>query len=444
MAAGRPFYFVHDATALEEALAQLRLALVVGALVLDRSSRCSSARRHRARRPGARSRPPAGPPSGSRAATCRRACRSPRTTSSGRGRSGSTGWPRRSPTRSAGSRPPSPRTGGSWPTSRTSCGPRWPRSSPRRRSCASTSARCRPRAGAPASCWSPTSAGCATLVDDLMEVSRFDARAERIALEPVDLGRLVRTVAAARLPEATLELPADAARHRHRPAPARADPRQPARQRPRARAGRRRSRSPSTPIRMAIVIAVADRGPGVPPDQLDRIFERFYKADPSRHGGSSGLGLAIAAEHAALLGGYLTAANRPGGGLRIELRLPVTGPLPPATRRRSSPARCWGSDRSATRSSTHEAHAAPSSSPAPSSPRRARRGLQPDRPAASGPSRPSPRPRPRRADEPGPDARPERRRSRPSTEPSSEPTDDARRQRHARPRPRRRRPPARP
>ena len=66
----------------------------------------------------------------------------------------------------------------------------------------------------------------------------------------------------------------------------------------------------------------------MPPDRLARIFERFYKADPSRRSGSSGLGLAIAAEHAQLLGGRLTAANRPEGGLRIELRLPVTGSLP--------------------------------------------------------------------------------------------------------------------
>ena len=58
------------------------------------------------------------------------------------------------------------------------------------------------------------------------------------------------------------------------------------------------------------------------------LFERFYKADPSRHGGSSGLGLAIAAEHAALLGGTLTATDRPGGGLVVELRLPVTESLP--------------------------------------------------------------------------------------------------------------------
>ncbi|MEX1173069.1 MAG: ATP-binding protein, partial [Chloroflexota bacterium] len=80
-----------------------------------------------------------------------------------------------------------------------------------------------------------------------------------------------------------------------------------------------------------LVIAVADRGPGVPPDRLDRIFERFARLDPSRDRGTggSGLGLAIAAEHAALLGGYLQAIERDGGGLRLELVLPsdVTGSL---------------------------------------------------------------------------------------------------------------------
>ena len=62
-------------------------------------------------------------------------------------------------------------------------------------------------------------------------------------------------------------------------------------------------------------ITVADRGPGVPPERLGRIFDRFYMADPSRRGGS-GLGLAIAAEHAALLGGRLGARNRDGGDSR--------------------------------------------------------------------------------------------------------------------------------
>ena len=78
-----------------------------------------------------------------------------------------------------------------------------------------------------------------------------------------------------------------------------------------------------------VVVAVSDRGPGVPADRLEMIFDRFTKVDPSRSGGSSGLGLAIAAEHAALMGGYLQAMGREGGGLRIELVMPkdVAGSL---------------------------------------------------------------------------------------------------------------------
>lgn len=166
-----------------------------------------------------------------------------------------------------------------------------------------------------------------TLVDDLMEVSRFDAGAEVIANEPVDLGRLVGSVAAARLPSASLDLPAE-------PVVIETDPRRLERILGNL-LDNAREHAAGAPVEVSlaagvdeIVLAVADRGPGVPPDRLDRIFERFYKADPSRHGGSSGLGLAIAAEHAALLGGRLTAINRPDGGLRIEFRLPVTGSLP--------------------------------------------------------------------------------------------------------------------
>ena len=166
-----------------------------------------------------------------------------------------------------------------------------------------------------------------TLVDDLMEISRFDARAEQIALEPVDLPRLVRSVVASRSPEAALRLPDG-------PLVIETDPRRLERILGNL-LDNAREHAPGVPVEVsleaspeAIVIAVADRGPGVLPDRLERIFDRFYKADPSRHGGSSGLGLAIAAEHAALLGGRLEAANRPGGGLRIQLRLPVTGSLP--------------------------------------------------------------------------------------------------------------------
>jgi signal transduction histidine kinase len=166
-----------------------------------------------------------------------------------------------------------------------------------------------------------------TLVDELMEVSRFDAGAERIALEPVDLGRLVRTVTSARLPEATLVLPNERF-------VVDTDPRRLERilgnllDNAREHAAGEQVEVSLSAASETIVLAVADRGPGVPADQLDRLFERFYKADPSRHGGSSGLGLAIAAEHAAVLGGSLSATNRSDGGLRVELRLPVTGSLP--------------------------------------------------------------------------------------------------------------------
>lgn len=69
-------------------------------------------------------------------------------------------------------------------------------------------------------------------------------------------------------------------------------------------------------------VAVADRGPGIPSEHLDDVFDRFATVDPSRTSGT-GLGLAIAREHARALGGSLTAANRPGGGLVVTLRAPV-------------------------------------------------------------------------------------------------------------------------
>jgi two-component system sensor histidine kinase MtrB len=177
------------------------------------------------------------------------------------------------------------------------------------------------------------------LVDDLLEISRFDADAERLALQGLDLGRLVTAVVAARLPQATVVLPAQ-------PVVVESDPRRLDRvignllDNARAHAGGAAVEVSVTPVAAGAVVTVADRGPGVHPDALPHLFERFWKADPSRGGaggGSSGLGLAIAAEHASLLGGTLRARNRPGGGLVVALTLPVTRSLPagdpPDTRR---------------------------------------------------------------------------------------------------------------
>ena len=166
-----------------------------------------------------------------------------------------------------------------------------------------------------------------TLVDELMELSRFDAAAENVDLEPADLGALVARIAETRAPEAAVTLPGE-------PVVVRTEPRRLERIVANL-LDNAREHAPGAPPELRVrvrgehaYVEVLDRGPGVPEERLDRIFDRFYKVDPSRSGGSSGLGLAIAAEHAAVLGGELRAFNRQGGGLRIALRLPVTEPLP--------------------------------------------------------------------------------------------------------------------
>jgi two-component system phosphate regulon sensor histidine kinase PhoR len=61
-------------------------------------------------------------------------------------------------------------------------------------------------------------------------------------------------------------------------------------------------------------ISVSDTGPGIPPEHLDRIFERFYKTDSSRSSGGSGLGLAIAKHIVEGHGGRIWAESTPGAG----------------------------------------------------------------------------------------------------------------------------------
>ena len=74
------------------------------------------------------------------------------------------------------------------------------------------------------------------------------------------------------------------------------------------------------------VLTVHDSGPGIPPGDLPRIFERFYRADKgrSRADGGTGLGLSIARKIAQAHGGNLTAANHPDGGALFTLNLPLS------------------------------------------------------------------------------------------------------------------------
>ena len=71
-------------------------------------------------------------------------------------------------------------------------------------------------------------------------------------------------------------------------------------------------------------IVVADRGPGIPEQELEHVFEPFYRLEGSRsrQTGGTGLGLSIARNIARAHGGELTLRNRPGGGLEAVLVLP--------------------------------------------------------------------------------------------------------------------------
>ncbi len=74
-----------------------------------------------------------------------------------------------------------------------------------------------------------------------------------------------------------------------------------------------------------IQLLVDDTGEGVPPEKLDHIFDRFYRVDESRTGeqAGSGLGLSIVQDAVRKAGGTVTASNRPGGGMRFQVILPV-------------------------------------------------------------------------------------------------------------------------
>ncbi|MFC7714276.1 sensor histidine kinase [Nonomuraea recticatena] len=73
------------------------------------------------------------------------------------------------------------------------------------------------------------------------------------------------------------------------------------------------------------VVQVADQGPGLPPGAAERVFERFYRADPARgaDSGGTGLGLSIAAALVEAHGGTISAASPPVRGAVFVVRLPA-------------------------------------------------------------------------------------------------------------------------
>ncbi|MFN0096577.1 MAG: sensor histidine kinase [Dehalococcoidia bacterium] len=171
------------------------------------------------------------------------------------------------------------------------------------------------------------------LVDDLEALSTFDAGAGRLEPEPVDLGRLVEAIAQASRARAdaggiTLEVTAsegvvveaDAGQLapvirnlaenalRHTPA------------------GGRVRLSAEVAGEVARVV-VSDTGEGIPAEAQGRVFERFYRVDPSRarHTGGAGLGLAIAKRIVDAHRGRIAVRSEVGRGSAFEVCLPRGG-----------------------------------------------------------------------------------------------------------------------
>ncbi|MFL6139609.1 MAG: sensor histidine kinase [Frankiaceae bacterium] len=98
-----------------------------------------------------------------------------------------------------------------------------------------------------------------------------------------------------------------------------------------------RHATPGTPVTVSLgtgdgwaVLAVSDEGPGIAPEAAERVFERFYRADPSRHSadGGSGLGLSIVASLVAAHGGRVELDTEPGRGSTFRVVLPLITLLP--------------------------------------------------------------------------------------------------------------------
>ena len=174
------------------------------------------------------------------------------------------------------------------------------------------------------------------LITDIANASRLDAELSREAPRPVDLARFLADI---------VDLYAGDGRG----APVRLEAAAPAvvpgREGPLGQVFRNlienaRSFSPpggAVEVRVSradgrAVVVVEDEGPGVPPENLETVFERFYTARPkgaapggSAFGGHSGLGLSIARQIVAAHGGEVTASNRAEGGARFTVSLPEVG-----------------------------------------------------------------------------------------------------------------------
>lgn len=168
------------------------------------------------------------------------------------------------------------------------------------------------------------------LLADLLEISRFDAGAAVLDAESRDLRDVVATAVNGALPLAERKHVWLSVHLGEEPATADIDPRRVERV-VRNLLANAVDHAEEKPVEVrvaadphAVAVVVRDYGVGMRAEEVERVFDRFWRADPARARttGGTGLGLAISAEDAHLHGGWLDAWGRPGQGASFRLTLP--------------------------------------------------------------------------------------------------------------------------
>jgi signal transduction histidine kinase len=171
----------------------------------------------------------------------------------------------------------------------------------------------------------------ARLIDDLFELSQLDATPKPFALEPGDLTAIVRE-AAEGMAMATRDKRVQIEFQSSGPLGVSLEALKIARVVSNLLENAVRHAPDGTTVSVRVdrhgdlaQVSIEDRGPGIDPGDLERIFARFYRGEKSRsrsHGGA-GLGLAIAQGIVEAHGGTIRAENRPGGGARFVFTIPL-------------------------------------------------------------------------------------------------------------------------
>jgi two-component system sensor histidine kinase MtrB len=170
------------------------------------------------------------------------------------------------------------------------------------------------------------------LLTDLLEISRYDAGAAVLDSEPTDLGALVARVVAGMYALAERHDSELVVNRPEEDVIAEVDARRVERIL-RNLVGNAIEHGAGRPVeitlaanRTAAAVTVRDRGVGLSSAEAQHVFDRFWRADPSRVRtvGGSGLGLSISLEDARLHGGWLQVWGQPGAGAQFRLTLPLT------------------------------------------------------------------------------------------------------------------------